>query len=222
MGQLGTSLSAISFKYMSETYDEIEKIEKNENDSYYKEIIDKLYTFFMSDNFIFSCLYPELYESIFNIVSSCDSKEKYLFLKILFPLFEQLKQNNFEKQLEKISNFNEKDLLYEEKGYEEMIYKLDELYIISFIFIFKCYDIDSKDKFNNSENYKNKILECIYEISEIDKDKDDNKVFVKEILDILNKINSDSLIYTKELYQLFIFGFNLINSKEIKKEHTKF
>ena len=199
MGQLGTSLSAISFKYMSETYDEIEKIEKNENDSYYKEIIDKLYTFFMSDNFIFSCLYPELYESIFNIVSSCDSKEKYLFLKILFPLFEQLKQNNFEKQLEKISNFNEKDLLYEEKGYEEMIYKLEgifkktelndgnfgksliELYIISFIFIFKCYDIDSKDKFNNSENYKNKILECIYEISEIDKDKDDNKVFVKEI-----------------------------------------
>ena len=149
---IGMGASSLSFKYISETYDEIEKIEKNESDSYYKEITDKLCSFFMSDNFLFSALYSTEFfmVSIYNLIAICDSKEKFLFFKILFPLLEQLKQNNFENQLEKLRNSEDKFSFEKEKEDEEIIKKLqnihekieydceglNELCLMSFIFIF--------------------------------------------------------------------------------------
>jgi len=222
--EMGTS--SLSFKYISETYDEIEKIEKNESDSYYKEITDKLCSFFMSDNFLFSTLYSTefFFVSIYNLIAICDSKEKFLFFKILFPLLDQLKKNNFENQLEKLRNSEDKFSFEKEKEDEEIIKKLqnirekieyvcvdlNELCLMSFIFIFKFFNDNE-----NKDNYKQKILKTIYD--NFKNDKDSNKIFTKDILDILNKLNFDSLVYTNELYQLFVFGFKIMNSKDISK-----
>ena len=234
MGNIASDIemgvSSLSFKYISETYDEIEKIEKNESDSYYKEITDKLCSFFMSDNFLFSTFYTSEFfpASIYSLISICNSKEKFLFFKILFPLLEQLKQNNFEKQLEKLTNSNNKFSFDKEKEEEdeEMINKfqnicekieyvcqgLNKLCLMSFIFVFKFFKADDKE---DKDNYKYKILKCIYD--NFEKDTDDNKVFAKDILEILNKLNFDSLVYTNELYQLFVFGFKIMNSKDMLK-----
>ena len=86
------------FKYA----EEIKKLEKNKPDSYIQEIVTLLLSFVKSEDFIpFILINKENF--FFNFFIMCEmgkENDKFIFLKILFPLLEGLKQlPNFESQL---------------------------------------------------------------------------------------------------------------------------
>ena len=88
--------------------EEIRKIviNKNNSDSYVKEIISLLLSFIKSNDFIpFIIVNKENF--FFNFYIMCDigkNNDKFLFIKILFPLLEELKKSQFERKLWEINH----------------------------------------------------------------------------------------------------------------------
>ena len=85
----------------------IGQIIANKSSSYISDISKKISTFLMSDKFI-DCLYinQEYFSHV--LFYSCEINEKFLFLKVLVPLIEELKQLKFEQQLIKLKCLKEK------------------------------------------------------------------------------------------------------------------
>ena len=90
------------FKYA----EEIKKIERDKPDSYIQEVIKLLLSFIKSDDFTpFFLVNKENF--FFNFFIMCElgkEKDKYLFIKILFPLLEELKKSQFEHKLWEINH----------------------------------------------------------------------------------------------------------------------
>ena len=90
--------------------EEIKKLKKNKPNSYIQEILTFLLSFIKSDDFIpFMLINKENF--LFNIFIMCEmgkENDKYIFIKILFPLLEELKKSKFEKQISEI-NHKKKD-----------------------------------------------------------------------------------------------------------------
>ena len=90
--------------------EEIKKLKKNKPNSYIQEILTLLLSFIKSDDFIpFMLINKENF--LFNIFIMCEmgkENDKYIFIKILFPLLEELKKSKFEKQISEI-NHKKKD-----------------------------------------------------------------------------------------------------------------
>ena len=81
--------------------DEIKKLEMNKPDSYLQEIVTLLLSFIKSEDFIpFMLINKENY--LFNIFIMCEmgkQNDNFIFIKILFPLLEELKKSKFEDLL---------------------------------------------------------------------------------------------------------------------------
>ena len=81
--------------------EEIKKLERNKPDSYIQEIYTLLLSFIKSEDFIpFMLINKENF--FFNIFIMCEmgkENDKYIFIKILFPLLEELKKSKFEDQI---------------------------------------------------------------------------------------------------------------------------
>ena len=90
--------------------EEIKKLERNKPDSYIQEIYTLLLSFIKSEDFIpFMLINKENF--FFNIFIMCEmgkENDKYIFIKILFPLLEELKKSKFEDQIWEI-NHKKKD-----------------------------------------------------------------------------------------------------------------
>ena len=91
--------------------EEINKLEKTKPDSYIQEIVSLLLSFTNSDDFIpFMLINKE--NILFNIFIMCElgkEKDKYLFIKILFPLLEELKKSNFDSKISEVQQIKEDD-----------------------------------------------------------------------------------------------------------------
>lgn len=84
-------------------YNEIESSIRNNTELDIKDVVNKLSLFCLSDNFC-PFLLMELKESkkfvpMDDIVTIYEMKEKFLSLKIIFPLFEELKNTTFDKNV---------------------------------------------------------------------------------------------------------------------------
>ena len=128
MGSAETSLYL-----MRDFYDEIKSSLKNNTDFDIKNSVEKLCSFCFSESFFFFISNEFLLEfKIF--LSIFEMKEKFLSLKIIFQLMEELKKKNFENYIipliqgkDKISNIEQQ---------------------------FKKNHQDSINKFSQSENYR--------------------------------------------------------------------
>jgi len=91
--------------------EEINKLERTKPDSYIQEIVSLLLSFTNSDDFIpFMLINKE--NILFNIFIMCElgkEKDKYLFIKILFPLLEELKKSNFDSKISEVNQIKEDD-----------------------------------------------------------------------------------------------------------------
>ena len=93
--------------------EEIKKIvmNKDQSDSYVKEVISLLLSFIKSNDFIpFIIVNKENF--FFDFFIMCDigkDNDKYLFIKLLFPLLEELKKSEFERQLWQINHIKKDD-----------------------------------------------------------------------------------------------------------------
>ena len=90
------------FKYV----EEIKKLEKNKPNSYIQEIVSLLLSFINSEDFIpFVLINKENF--FFNIFIMCEmgkENDKYIFIKILFPLLEELKKSKFKSQIWEVNH----------------------------------------------------------------------------------------------------------------------
>lgn len=212
-------------------YNEIENsFTNNKSDSYIKEILTNQ-PIFISDKFI--CWRFSVNDDIWIkcIITLCEYKEKFLFLKCLFPLLEELKRLKFENQLSKVIQLqkNQKhkdDILL--KYYDEHKDEIEKLTNNQQI-IEKCNNSINSLQESPFINIYKEILECsieiIMEFQEFKKIKDFDKkdkfcdIIEKflitvsqekngsnqliELLDFFSKI--ESLNHTADLYELFIF-----------------
>ena len=206
-----------------------------------KDIISNLVKFFMSDEYLFLKIGLEKDESekdndlymtgiIFNIL---EYFEKYLSIKCLFPLLEELKKSKFENRINRFNlllknkneieglgkNITEKHRIFMEKfgTGEDWQRNVDiiscvenDKYIKLFHGIFD-YLIESEILGKHKIN-KKKLIEGFFGgfkngISSIKKFGEKREL--KQLLNDLLSLNY-SLKFTNELYQLFIAGFNLI------------
>ena len=224
-------------------YLEIKNISKDKRIPDIKDIVIKLMKFFMSDTFILLGIILEnineyniaFFLSIFII---CENIEKYLTIKCLFPLIEELKKSQFETQINKIiqlsKNKKEKnDFIanYYEKHKRTVDYNTLE---------FKNFVEKTALKYKNIER-----IECSCEIisniffsffkldsySDVKKDKEFLiNIFFKSIdfyhRDFQNEIENKRILLndlmrlnypldcTNEIYQLFLFAFNIFLSTD--------
>ena len=100
----------IDFERLYLLFDIYKEIESNSD---INNLINKLSLFSLSDKFIL-LLYMDYHikdKIFYSIISLFEMKEKFLSLKIIFPLFEELKKKKYENQIEKIEKLfkNEKD-----------------------------------------------------------------------------------------------------------------
>ena len=128
MGSVETSLY-----FMKDYYNEIESSLKNNTDLDIKKITENLCSFCFSETLI-PFIINETCSLFQNVLSIFEMKEKFLSLKIIFQLLEELKKKNFENYIipliqgkDKISNIEQQ---------------------------FKKNHQDSINKFSQSENYR--------------------------------------------------------------------
>ena len=216
---------------LMELYDEIDYSIKNNTELDINKIIDQLYSFCLSDKFELVVCYEANSFLIFNdIVAIYEMKEKLLSLKIIFPLFEKLKNEKFEKIL--IESFRK--LITNNTDYYEQFCNNNKEEINNFEESEKCKEALIKiNSFLSSErNYLNNLWDVygmifinifgdlLKEFKEFDdvglnlyyiyssfKNKYEEK-FINLIINNLLEIKS--LNYTKYIHQLIIFVFNLL------------
>ena len=102
---------AIFYLYFFELNKKIESLIKNKSVSYVDQIINEISSILMSENFLnFSYFVLKGKYQIFfdGLVLICESNERFLFFKCLFPLLEKLIILKFETQLIKLQNYNPK------------------------------------------------------------------------------------------------------------------
>ena len=123
----------ISLYFMKDYYNEIESSLKNNTDLDIKKITENLCSFCFSETLI-PFIINETCNLFQNVLSIFEMKEKFLSLKIIFQLMEELKKKNFENYIipliqgkDKISNIEQQ---------------------------FKKNHQDSINKFSQSENYR--------------------------------------------------------------------
>ena len=98
----------IIFKYA----EEIKKLERNKPDSYIQEIFALFLSYIKSEDFIPIILINKE-NFLFDFFIMCEmgkEKDKYIFIKILFPLLEELKKLNFERQLWEANHIQKDEL----------------------------------------------------------------------------------------------------------------
>ena len=108
-------------------YNEMEFSIKNNTDLDVKKITEKLCTFCFSEAFIPFICFEILFDFQFT-VSLYEIKEKFLSIKILFHLLEELKKKNFENHIIAIIKNNKDFLNIIQQFY---INNLDSIYKIS-------------------------------------------------------------------------------------------
>ena len=237
-----------SFFLIDDILNEIEISNTNITDLNVKDVVKRLSLFCLSDKFKpllgAEFLYKDPYFPFCGLISLLEMKEKFLTLKILIPLLEQLRSDKFDKfeniindiflenkLLESLIIFsNEKD---DEKGKMEnslfitekwpklkngieKYFKENNSYIGNLFCL--CFFIISYVLFNN-ENPLDKKIKLINPNMPLIVDKnffclDDIN---NNIIDIMEKlIQTNSLNYTKNISKTIIFLFNLTKiTKEI-------
>lgn len=217
---MGSALEIFGF----ELYNEIKSIINKNSNSYKKEIIDALIPYFISDKFFaFGGGYKN--DFLLLIIEMCEMNENLLFLKILFPLLEELKNKNFENQLKKLEKFKKKDFEsftsiyfgceYFEKinntgnnwdKFENDLKILDKTYILEYktfieIIINMAFGLKKFLKKNESEKkylFIEELRNCSYFLRKI----------INEKSMIINEISKlEPLNHTEEFYQFIISSF---------------
>lgn len=218
--------------------EEILSLANNKPDNNFKAIIDKYVSFMSSNDFIPFCLVDEE-NFFFNIFDSCpesfqnnNNSKDCLFLKILFPLLEELKKINFDEQLRHVSQLKKEQknnilMTYYNKHkskkdlYDSKLMTLEiKSYKINLQIYGKFFSYIINEVFRKNQLIKNILTN--YDIFE------DCTSFVqfyfeeteqKEIIilrDYLIQLEP-SLNYTKDLCNIFIGVINIyINKTKIK------
>ena len=216
---------------LMELYDEIDYSTKDNTELDINKIIDQLYSFCLSDKFDLVVCYEANSFLIFNdIIAIYEMKEKLLSLKIIFPLFEKLKNEKFEKIL--IESLRK--LITNNYDYYEQYCNNNKEEINNFEKSEKCKEALSEiNSFLSSErNYLNNLWvvygmifvnifgDLLKEFKEFDDVKlnlyyiyssFENK-YEKEFINLIinNLLEIKSLNYTKYIHQLILFVFNLL------------
>ena len=241
-----TSLLPISGPYLFyQLSHDIINLSKSSETFDKNKITQKIASFLKSDDFIiFFQSFGEKY--IIPIIKLCETCEKSLFLKIFFPLLEELKKANFDNKLKqaKKSKNNKEDIL--NSFNEENQNKIDE--------VLKLSDEDiSESKISNNLNksiisqYANIFEGSLKIIFGPCNEKNEKHVnfqnlknikkyysgIIKQIFENFNELSSSndlnsklfdvdikSLEYTKDLYQIFnmiIYILKFVNSEKYRK-----
>ena len=220
-----TSLLPISGPYLVyQLSHEINNLSKTNKTFDKNKITEKIASFLNSDDFIiFFLSFGENY--IFPIIKLCETYEKSLFLKIFFPLLEELKNANFDNKLKKakksennkeeiLNSFNEKnqdkidevlELSEEEISTSKISNNLNKTIISQYANIFEhslkiifgpCNEKHEKHVNVNIKKYYSEIIKQLFENF--------------NVLSSSNGLNSKvfdvdikSLEHTKDLYQIF-------------------
>ena len=127
------SVEASSLYLMRDFYNEIESSLKNNTVLDLEKIIENLCSFCFSESFIFF-ICNEYFFLFENFLSIFEMKEKFLSLKIIFQLMEELKKKNFENYIIPLIQGKDKYSNIEQQ--------------------FKKNHQDSINKFSQSENYR--------------------------------------------------------------------
>ena len=108
---MGVSIDFPNLHMIIDFYNEIESSIKNNTELNLKNVVNNLSLFCFSDKFIpfFLMEIRTIFFPFLNIITIYEMKEKFLSLKIVFPLFEELKNQKFENY------FNEKLKIIREK-----------------------------------------------------------------------------------------------------------
>ena len=212
----------------------IKNIINNRNEFDIKEVINKIAEFYMTDTFIFLNItimkdFPLLVPLLF----ISESIGKYLSVKYVLPLIEELKKIKFENQITKINQLlkNEKEKnnfienFYQNISFEENYNKELKTYIniissndfftqrifleIIFILFPKNFNLIKLDKVELINNLFLVIKQLKKSFNNFNKELKEEK----ELLNDLMGFNYP-LYYTKEIYQLFILVLNIFLSYE--------
>ena len=217
-----------------ELFNKIENKIKEKSVSYKKEIVNELVSFLISDKF-FACYgsFKEEYLSL--LIRVCEINEKLLFLKILFPLLEELKKNKFENQLEKLEKLKKEDFvklnnIYYGGEFQKMMKKNAEK-VQKF---FEDLNSIDQDYITNYKNFTKSVMNMVFGIKEflgkedsfrkeyfVNRSSFEFKNFLKIITNeksmIINEINQmESFSYIEEFYQFIVSAFySFINNDKI-------
>jgi len=212
-------------------YNNIDSLANKGEEPKIKDLVGQLSTFFLSDKLIpFLSVegFPIQFHGLINFI---ERKEKFLSLKIIFPLAEELVNLKFGDIL--IEKYQKKMSKENLKSYVDKLYKNIDSDKYNNLLTKYCF-IDEKSNYLNLFNlyiiiFAFTFFEAFTKLSKIDKEKEDNilkEVYqasiqndfnIKEIdyiIDYLNQIKS--LNHTKNAYQNVLFFLNLKkNEKEI-------
>ena len=225
-----------TYIFLPDFYDDIESSIENGTNLDATNVVNQLSKFCLSEKFIpFLC--KELESSkitypFWDIITILEIKEKYLSLNIIFPLFEELNNENFKNQIKKFKKIKreEKGKIFEmfiidngedivkiftkinEKG--EFFKKFLDFFsnnkkyiefifaICAYIFIFPFYEL--MHEFLQKERKNINLLNYLFE--EFKKIKP-GKEAINSIIEYLKKLNL--LNHTKNPHQNLIFLLNL-------------
>jgi len=223
---------------------EIKNLTKEKENLKIQGITAKLVDFLMSDKYIY--LHIEDYKEkkpddyvILNLFSICEYFEKFLSIKLLFPLIEELKKSKFENQINKVIllSKNEKERNNFKNNYKVPNLELDKDWnnilkgennkkYFEFLAWITTFLIDwfilGKQKFT-----KIQLIEGFFK--DLKKNSDSiRKLFKKdELKNLLNGLLALNypLKYTKEINNLFIAALNFIifsydKSGTLYEEHS--
>ena len=223
---------------IKELYDEVDYSIKNNTELDINKTVEQLYSFCLSIKFEPFILYEVSSFLVFiDIVAIYEMKEKLLSLKIIFPLFEKLKNGNFENKLI--------ELFKHLSGNEDEIKKNYDQYIQNHFEEFKNFEDSEKAKeasikissfYSSERDYLNDLLKVYPTIFfdvfgnalkefEVFNDFEINLYntynlfrhnYDKEFINLMlnNLLEIKSLKYTKFMHQLLVFVFNLLNCDE--------
>jgi len=206
--------------------DIISTINKSNSNSLIKEVVNLLSTFLMSDDFIpFYFLTHNNF--LFYIFSVLDKQDTLLFLRILFPLFEELKNKKFETKLWQVENleseknnilisyYNKNETLISKRNHngKNIIESINSNKDLEIFFENIVNIMFKKDIYKSNNDFLSTINKYIFYIKLYIED----EKILKELLDYLMKLE-DNLKYTKEIFYLIIFSLNgIINLNKIDK-----
>ena len=159
------------FKYA----EEIKKLERNKPDSYIQEILTLLLSYVKSEDFIpFMLINKENF--LFHFFIMCEmgkENDNYIFIKILFPILEELKKSNFERQIWEANHIQKDEL----KKLLDLYYKQNKALIDEKISIYnnnikKPFEVLKNLMKNKSVifgNYLSRMINVLFANEEIEK-----------------------------------------------------
>ena len=218
--------------YLYPIFLKIKNIINNRNEFEIKEVINKIAEFYMTDTFIFLSIIKKDFPLLVPLLFISESIGKYLSVKYVLPLIEELKKIKFENQITKINQLlkNEKEKnnfienFYQNISFEENYNKELKTYIniisndfitqrifleIIFILFPKNFNLIKLDKVEFINNLFLVIKQLKKSFNNFNKELKEEK----ELLNDLMGLNYP-LYYTKEIYQLFILVLNIFLSYE--------